>query len=88
MPDITNILNWNAITRGFYQYVIGANVCYEIIQMTDELFELYLTGLWRIKTKTGRTARSTFLREKITQGDLEGCMVAAKEDYEKNMKEV
>lgn len=87
---MNNLENWNEVTRGIYQYVIAAKVCYEIhilywMDNTNILTakaSLYIVGNWR-----GRDGNSFFERECLLEEQpVFECIAAAMKDNEENNK--
>lgn len=85
---MTNLNNWKEITKGFYRYVIAANVCYELHILhwdfdTDILTakaSVYLAGDWRQEN-----GNSFFEREPIlTERPVFECLEAAQKDDKEN----
>lgn len=86
-----DLKNWKEISKGFYRYVVGANVCYEIHIIKRNLDQniynskakLYLVGDWHDTTR----GINYFERKLILDNEtLENCIKFAIEDYEKNMQ--
>lgn len=88
---ILNIENWRYLSKGYYRYVVGANVCYEI-QFIKHYFDkpisqaqanLYLVGDWHDQAmQINYFERELLCGEKSVKELLE----CAKEDFDKNMK--
>lgn len=83
--------NWKEISKGFYRYVLGANVCYEIHiikhhfdkSLLQSKANLYLSGDWHDTTRgINYFERELLCEEKTVQELLE----FAKDDFDKNMK--
>lgn len=88
MVDITN---WKEISKGFYLYVVGANVCYELQIIKHFLHEniynskanLYLVGDWHDATMQVNYFERELLSENKTVKEL---LEYAKKDFDENMK--
>ena len=81
-----NINNWTEVSKGFYRYVIGANVAYEIHiiyrNLDEDIYKakarLYLVGDWYDKN----IKENIFERECLVMfGTLDSCIRYAIEDY-------
>ena len=88
---IKSLDNWTEVSKGFYRFVIGANVCYEIhilyhIHSTNILnakANLYLVGDW----KSNKTGVDFFERECLLSSSLvTRCLQSAFKDYTENME--
>lgn len=85
MKDLSN---WTEISKGFYRYVIGAKLCYEIIihyhaTETDILTaksSLFLTGDWRIEDDKDYFGREVLLSDQ----PLFECLNKAVQDMQEN----
>lgn len=89
--SISDLNQWNEVTRGLYRYVISAGVCYEIHILyhdkeTDILSanaSLYVVGNWRDKE-----GKNFFERECLLEkSPVIACLGKAIEDYKENIKE-
>lgn len=92
MDNLTNMsdLNeWNEVTRGLYRFVLLAGACYEIHIIyhshdTDILTaksSLYIVGDWRDKDGKNFFERECLLSEQ----PVFECINKALEDYKENM---
>lgn len=81
--------NWTEISKGYFRFVIGANVAYEIIVefwSKDTPIEtargsLCIVGEWRNKDSSDTIEREWILKEQPIQHLLEA---AVKDDSENN----
>ena len=91
MKEILDIQKWTLISKGFYRYVVGANVCYEIHLIKHYLDKpiikasanLYLVGDWHDATRQINYFERELLCEKKS---VEELLDFAKKDFEENMK--
>ena len=80
--------NWTEVSKGFYRYVIGANVCYEIhilyhAKETDILTaksSLFIVGDWLDNNRQSFFERECLLSEQ----PLFECLEAAERDDKEN----
>lgn len=87
---IDDLKNWNLVSKGFYRYVIAANVCYEIHiikeythkSTLDATASLYIAGDWYDKT----LGVNYFEREHLYSAKVVELLDFAKKDYEENMR--
>lgn len=86
---MTDLKNWNEVTKGLYRYVIGANCAYEIhiifwYHNTDILTakaSLYIVGEWNCENGQTSTERECLLSEQ----PLFECLNKAMEDFKENV---
>lgn len=86
---VNDLKDWNLVSKGFYRYVVGANVCYEIHiikeythQPTlDATASLYIAGDWYDKT----LGVNYFEREHLYSAKVSELLDFAKKDFEENM---
>ncbi len=86
---LSSLDNWTEVSKGFYRFVIGANVCYEIhilyhFHHTDILTakaSLYLVGDWKNKVGANFFERECLLSE----NPVSSCLQTAFKDYTENM---
>lgn len=91
MKHILDIRNWALVSRGFYRYVVAADVCYEIHLIKHYLDKpfikananLYLVGDWRDATQQVNYFERQLLCENKS---VEELLAFAKKDFEENMK--
>lgn len=91
MSNISNLEDWNEVTRGLYRFVISAGACYEIhilyhAKETDILTaksSAFITGDWNSKDGQPFFERECILSEQ----PLFECLKAVSEDYRKNVEE-
>lgn len=87
---IKSLDNWTEVSKGFYRFVIGANVCYEIhilYHMLDTNIltakaSLYLVGDWRSKTGVNFFERECLM----PKAPVSLCIQTAFKDYTENME--
>ena len=83
-----NFENWTEVSKGFYRYVIGANVCYEIhilyhAKETDILTaksSLFIVGDWLDNNRQSFFERECLLSEQ----PLFECLETAERDNKEN----
>lgn len=88
---MNNFNHWTEISKGYYRYVIAANVCYEILlvyrNLNSDIFNatarLYVTGDW----VDNEINTSFFSREELYLGSVADCVEKALKDYEENNNE-
>jgi hypothetical protein len=86
---VNELKDWKLVSKGFYRYVIAANVCYEIHIMKeytdkstlDATASLYITGDWHDATQ----GVNYFEREHLYSARVSELLDFAKKDYEENM---
>lgn len=87
---ISDLNQWNEVTRGLYRYVLSAGACYEIhilyhAKGTDILSanaSLYMVGDWR-----DSDGKNFFERECLLEkSPVIACLGKAIEDYKENVK--
>ena len=85
---MNNLSNWNEVSKGFYRYVVAANVCYEIhVSFWDEstdiltaMASLYITGSWCDEKKKSFLMRECLMVNK----PIFECLNRAVQDYKEN----
>ena len=86
---MSDINNWNEVTKGIYRYIIAAGAAYEIhLNYWDHATDirtanssLYVVGDWRDKEGHNFFERETLLDSQ----PLFECLSAAEKDYKEHM---